>query len=484
MRSLIKNQALIQQGSFINGQFVSTNYHFEVTNPAKNVTLIQVAEVDAKQLNQAVESSSLAQKSWQNVPAQEKARILRRWLTLLEENHDDLATIMSLEQGKTLADAKAEIAYGNSFVEWFSEEAKRIYGDTVSAPAADKRITVIKQPVGVVGAITPWNFPNAMITRKAAAAFAAGCSFIVKPAAETPLSALAIAYLAQQAGLPDGLFNVVVGENAQVIGEVLTTHPLINKFTFTGSTRVGKLLTAQCANTVKRVSMELGGNAPFIVFDDADLEVAINALMANKFRNCGQTCISANRIYVHESVYQQFSQMLVERVSELKQGDGLEPTNNIGCLIHHQAAKHVHQLVAGAIEQGAKVQIGGLPTAPENAFYPPTVLTNVSHGDAITQAEIFGPVLALIAFDDDDTVLAQANDTDYGLACYFFTQQLKRVNRFSEQLDYGMVGINDAVISNAAAPFGGVKQSGYGREGSKYGLDDFLDVKYLCHGAL
>lgn len=480
----LKNKALIRTTSFIHGKWPSSECVFAVDNPATNKTLVQVSEITEQQLEEAVKSSEAAQRHWQKVCANDRCAILLKWQALILENIEDLALLLTLEQGKPIADAIGEINYGNAFISWFAEEAKRIYGDVIPAPSQDKRILALKQAVGVVAAITPWNFPNAMITRKAAAAFAAGCSFIVKPAAETPLSALAIAYLAQLAGLPDGLFNVVIGKNASAIGRTLTTHPSIDKFTFTGSTRIGKLLTEQCASTVKKVSMELGGNAPFIVFDDADLDLAVTALMANKFRNCGQTCISANRVYVHDKIYQAFCDKLTAEVKNLNQGIGTDVSSDIACLIHTQAAQNIHQLVILAEKQGAKIHIGGLHEAPHTAFYPPTILTRVEHGDAITCQEIFGPVIPLIAFSDEAEVINQANDTEAGLASYFFTMNYKRIVQLSEALKYGMVGVNEAAISNAAAPFGGVKQSGFGREGSKYGLDDYLEVKYVCIGGL
>lgn len=480
----IINQELVQKGSFINGQWLTSESQFSVFNPATNNELIKVSNVTDGQLELSVQSAKQAQKKWQKLDAHNRADILQKWKTLIEDNLDDLALIMTREQGKPLADARGEILYGNTFIEWFAEEGKRAYGDTIPSPSVDKRLLVINQPVGVVSAITPWNFPSAMITRKAAAALAAGCSFIVKPAAETPLSALALASLAQQAGIPDGLLNVVVGTDAPKIGLVLTTHPDINKFTFTGSTNTGKLLTKQCASTVKKVSMELGGNAPFIVFDDADLEAAASALVAAKFRNSGQVCICPNRIYVQSSVMEAFSHLLNEKVAKLKQGNGEEEGNHLGCLIHQQAAENVHLLVEQAQREGAQLTKGGLAQKPSSAFYPPTILSNVAHGSEISKQEIFGPVLPLLSFDTQEQVITWANDTEVGLASYFFSDNIKRCFKVAEALEYGMVGINDTVISNSAAPFGGIKQSGYGREGSKYGLADYLEIKYLCIGGM
>ena len=478
----LANQTLFIQHSFINGEASPSSLQFTVENPANRQCIAQMSEVTDGQLELAVQSAKVAQQEWQKKDAHSRAKILQRWHELIVENLRDLALILTREQGKTLSDARGEILYGNSFIEWFSEEGKRVYGDVIPSPFNDKRMLTIKQPIGVVAAITPWNFPSAMITRKAAAAFAAGCSFIVKPAAETPLSALSLAKLAIDAGMPAGLFNVVVGNDAARIGKVLTTHPDIAKFTFTGSTKTGKILTQQCASTVKRVSMELGGNAPFIVFADADIETAAQALFNAKFRNCGQTCISPNRIYVHKSVLAAFADKLTAHLHTINQGNGEDKSNNLGCLIHNAAAQKVHSLVEGAVLEGATLIIGGLPQQPNDSFYPPTILTGVSHGMDITSHEIFGPVLALIPFETDEQVIEYANDTDFGLASYFFTQNVQRLFTISEALEYGMVGANDTMISNTVAPFGGIKHSGYGKEGSKYGLEDYLNIKYICLG--
>ncbi|WP_448548431.1 NAD-dependent succinate-semialdehyde dehydrogenase [Thalassotalea fusca] len=478
----LANSTLLIHHSIINGEPCTSNEHFDVVNPATNECIATMSEVTDGQLELAIQTSKSAQRDWQKQDAHTRAKILHKWHDLIAKNSHDLALILTREQGKTLSDARGEILYGNSFIEWFAEEGKRVYGDVIQSPSNDKRMLTIKQPVGVVAAITPWNFPSAMITRKAAAAFAAGCSFVVKPAAETPLSALALAKLAIDAGMPKGLFNVVIGTNAAQIGRVLTSHPDIAKFTFTGSTQTGKILTEQCASTVKRVSMELGGNAPFIVFEDADLDAAAQALFNAKFRNCGQTCISPNRIYVHHRIHSAFTDKLIALVQTLKQGSGEDKRNNLGCLIHDSAAKKVHDMVSNAINEGAKVEFGSLSHQPEDSFYPPTILSNVSHGTAITQQEIFGPVLPLIPFNDDEQVVNFANDTNFGLASYFYTQNIQRLFKVSEALEYGMVGANDTMISNTVAPFGGIKQSGYGREGSKYGLDDYMAIKYVCIG--
>ena len=399
-------------------------------------------------------------------------------------HQDELAHLMTLEQGKPLSEAKGEIAYGASYLQWFAEEAKRLYGDTIPAPSADKRIIVQRQPVGVVAAITPWNFPNAMIARKAAAALAAGCTFVVKPAQQTPLSALALAELAHQAGIPPGVFNVVAGADAKAIGEVLTQHPLVAKFSFTGSTAVGKMLTKQCADSGKRVSMELGGNAPFIVFDDADLDAAVDGLMASKFRNAGQTCVCANRILVQRSVYDAFVGTLLARVEALRVGDGLQQETNIGPLIDDKALQKVTELTQSALDDGAALLLGGKPHSAGKQFFQPTVLAGVNAAMAISQQEIFGPVAAIQRFETEQEAIALANDTEFGLAAYFYSRDIGRVFRVAQALQFGMVGINEGIISNAAAPFGGVKQSGYGREGSKYGLDDYTDIKYLCIGGV
>jgi succinate-semialdehyde dehydrogenase/glutarate-semialdehyde dehydrogenase len=383
-----------------------------------------------------------------------------------------------------LAEAKGEIAYGAAFIEWFAEEGKRIYGDVIPAPSNDKRIVVIKQPIGVVAAITPWNFPNAMISRKAAAALASGCTFVVRPATQTPLSALAMAELAERAGIPAGVFNVVVGDDARGMGKVLTEHPDIAKFTFTGSTPVGKSLISQCASTVKKVSMELGGNAPFIVFADADLDAAVEGALASKYRNAGQTCVCTNRIFVHQDVITVFSEKLVAAVKDLSLGDGLTDGVSIGPMINEQAVADVQQLIDASVELGAKVVLGGKVDSAGPCFYQPTILTNVTNDMPVAANEIFGPVSPLISFTTEEEVLGLANDTEYGLAAYFYARDIGAIWRIAEGLEFGMVGINEGIISNAAAPFGGVKQSGNGREGSKYGLDDYMEIKYLCMGGL
>ncbi len=480
----ITDQQLIKKGSYINGRWLTSAEQIAITNPADGCIIASVANAGIVETEQAVVAAKAALAVWSAKSASERAGILRNWFNLIMQHQDDLAAILTQEQGKPLAEAKGEVAYGAAFIEWFAEEGKRVYGDTIPAPSADKRIIVIKQPVGVVASITPWNFPNAMIARKAAAALAAGCTFVVRPAIQTPLSALAMAELAERAGIPAGVFNVVVGSEAKAMGEVLTMHPDVAKFTFTGSTVVGKSLISQCAHGVKKVSMELGGNAPFIVFDDADIDAAVQGAMASKYRNAGQTCVCTNRIFVQNKVLAQFSEKFVAAVKELAIGNGLTAGVNIGPMISAEAVKNVDQLVQKSVGQGAKVVLGGKQDAAGANFYQPTVLTNVTNSMAIAGNEIFGPVSPIIAFSEEAEVIAMANDTEYGLAAYFYARDIGRIWRVAEGLEYGMVGINEGMISNSAAPFGGVKQSGNGREGSKYGLDDYLEIKYLCMGGL
>lgn len=475
---------LVKNGSYINGRWHNSDNTFSVKNPADLQPLADVADAGKTQAEKAVQAASDSFAGWAAKPAAERSALLLDWYQLVMKHQDDLARLMTLEQGKPLAEAKGEIAYGASYLQWFAEEAKRLYGDTIPAPSADKRIIVQRQPVGVVAAITPWNFPNAMLARKAAAALAAGCTFVVKPAHQTPLSALALAELSQQAGIPPGVFNVVCGTDAKAIGEVLTQDPRVAKFSFTGSTAVGKVLAKQCADTVKRVSMELGGNAPFIVFDDADLDAAAEGLMASKFRNAGQTCVCANRILVQSSVYDAFIEKFVEKVKLLRIGDGLEKGTDIGPLIDDKALQKVTELTQSAIDDGATLLLGGHHHSFGERFFQPTVLGNVTAEMTISQQEIFGPVAAIQQFDTEQDAIELANSTEYGLAAYFYSRDIGRVFRVSQALQFGMVGVNEGMVSNAAAPFGGVKQSGYGREGSKYGLDDYTDIKYLCIGGV
>lgn len=480
----LNKSSLLKTCSYINGRWCDMPAKFAVVNPANQQLLARVSDAGAAEAEQAVLAASTAFACWAALPAAKRSELLQRWHQLVLQYQDELARLLTQEQGKPLNEAKGEIAYGASYLQWFAEEAKRLYGDTIPAPSADKRIIVQRQPVGVVTAITPWNFPNAMIARKAAAALAAGCTFVVKPAQQTPLSALALAELADQAGIPPGVFNVVVGGDAKAIGAVLTQHPKVAKFSFTGSTAVGKQLLKQCADGVKRVTMELGGNAPFIVFDDADLDAAVQGLLASKFRNAGQTCVCANRILVQRSVYQAFADKLAIAITQLKVGDGLSSDSQIGPLIDDKALQKVGNLVQSAVAEGARVLLGGKADSAGKQFYQPTLLCDVRADMAISREEIFGPVAPLMAFDTEQDAVALANSTEYGLAAYFYSRDIGRVFRLAQQLQFGMVGINEGIISNAAAPFGGVKQSGFGREGSKYGLDDYTEVKYLCLGGI
>ncbi|WP_108259581.1 NAD-dependent succinate-semialdehyde dehydrogenase [Mangrovicoccus ximenensis] len=431
----------------------------------------------------AIAAAEAAQPAWAAKTAKERAAILRRWYELMVEHADELARILTMEQGKPLAEAKGEILYGASFVEWFAEEARRVYGDVIPGHAPDKRIVVVKQPVGVVAAITPWNFPNAMITRKAGPALAAGCAMVLKPAAQTPFSAIALAVLAEQAGLPPGLFSVVTG-SAREIGGVMTSSPAVRKLTFTGSTEVGIELMRQSAPTVKKLALELGGNAPFIVFDDADLDAAVEGAIISKFRNNGQTCVCANRLYVQAGVYDAFAAKLAARLAELKVGDGMEDDTTFGPLIDAAAVAKVEEHIADARAKGAAVLTGGKPHELGGTFFEPTVLTGVTQEMAVAREETFGPLAPLFRFETDDEVVAMANDTEFGLASYFYTKDLARAWTVGERLEYGMVGINTGLISTAEAPFGGIKLSGLGREGSRYGIEEFTEIKYLCFGGI
>jgi succinate-semialdehyde dehydrogenase/glutarate-semialdehyde dehydrogenase len=480
----LKDNELLKNFSYINGSWHSSKTTLEVTNPATGELVANVSNAGTVETELAVKAAKNAFKMWSSKSANERATLMRNWFNLMMQHQDDLARILTLEQGKPLVEAKGEIAYGAAFIEWFAEEGKRVYGDVIPAPSNDKRIVVIKQPIGVVAAITPWNFPNAMIARKAAAALASGCTFVVRPATQTPLSALAMAELAERAGIPAGVFNVVVGDDARGMGQVLTQHPDIAKFTFTGSTPVGKSLISQCASTVKKVSMELGGNAPFIVFADADLDAAVQGALASKYRNAGQTCVCTNRIFVHQDVMVAFSEKFVAAVNELSLGNGLTDGVSVGPMISEQAVADVQKLVEASIKMGAKVALGGQVDQAGSCFYQPTILTDVTNDMPVAANEIFGPVSPLISFTSEDEVLALANDTEYGLAAYFYARDIGVIWRVAEGLEFGMVGINEGIISNVAAPFGGMKQSGNGREGSKYGLDDYMEIKYLCMGGL
>jgi succinate-semialdehyde dehydrogenase / glutarate-semialdehyde dehydrogenase len=477
--SLLKNQA------YVNGQWIDADNgaRFAVTNPANGEVVTEVAKVGAAETARAISAASTAMTEWARKPAKARAGILRKWFDLMMENQEDLAIIMTAEQGKVLAESRGEIAYGAAFVEWFGEQAKRIDGDVIPGPSPDKRIVCIKQPVGVVAAITPWNFPNAMIARKAAPALAAGCTIVIKPASETPLSAFAMAELAERAGVPAGVLNVVAGGSSDIGGE-LTANPLVRKLTFTGSTPIGKMLTAECAATMKKTSMELGGNAPFIVFDDADLDAAIQGAMISKYRNAGQTCVCSNRLFVQDGVYDAFVEKLVAATAKLAVGDGMKDGITIGPLVNIKAVSDVDELVQASVQSGAKVALGGGPHEFGGCYYQPTVLTGVTSEMAVYRNEIFGPVAPVVRFSTEEEVIAMANDTEFGLASYFYTRDIGRVWRVAEALDYGIVGINEGIISNEMAPFGGMKESGSGREGSKYGIDDYVEIKYMLMGGL
>ncbi|AGV16242.1 succinate-semialdehyde dehydrogenase [Vibrio alginolyticus] len=470
----------IQNQSLVSFMVANPQQGIAVTNPATGELLGYAPVSTENDISNGIERASVAQKEWAALPAKMRAGMLNRWFQLLLENKADLGRLMTLEQGKPLAEAQGEVLYGASFIEWFAEEAKRTYGETIPAPSADKRLVTIKQPIGVACAITPWNFPIAMITRKAGPALAAGCSFVVKPSESTPLSAFAVAELAYQAGIPGDVLQVVLGENSRQVGAIFTSHPLIRKLSFTGSTQVGSVLMQQSAADIKRTSMELGGNAPFIVFDDADIDAAVAGAMASKFRNAGQTCVCANRFYVHSKVYDEFVAKFDAAVQQLNVGNGLEEGVNIGPVISESAKQGIQALIDGAIEQGAK-PVSELKKL-DGLFMQPVVLKDVTHDMKIVSEEIFGPVAPVIRFDSDEQLVEMANDTIYGLASYFYSQNIHRVWKIAEALEYGMVGINEGMISTEVAPFGGVKQSGIGREGAKQGIDEYMDVKYLCFG--
>ncbi|MEZ9777278.1 NAD-dependent succinate-semialdehyde dehydrogenase [Vibrio sp. 10N.222.51.E8] len=470
----ITNQSLL---SFM---VLNQDQGIAVSNPATGEILGYAPVSSEHDILDGVERASFAQKEWALLPAKTRSGLLQKWYQLLLDNKEDLGRLMTLEQGKPWAEAQGEVLYGASFIEWFAEEAKRTYGETIPAPSSDKRLVTMKQPIGVACAITPWNFPIAMITRKAGPALAAGCSFIVKPSESTPLSAFAVAELAYQAGIPRDVLQVVLGANSRQVGGIFTSHPLIRKLSFTGSTQVGRVLMQQSANDIKRTSMELGGNAPFIVFDDADIDAAVLGAMASKFRNAGQTCVCANRFYVHNKVYDDFVEKFDAAVQQLKVGNGLEEGVNVGPVISESAKQGIQSLIDGAIEQGAKPVTE--PKTLDGLFMQPVVLKNVTHDMDIISQEIFGPVAPVIKFDDDQQLIEMANDTIYGLASYFYSQNIHRVWKIAEALEYGMVGINEGMISTEVAPFGGVKQSGIGREGAKQGIDEYMSIKYLCFG--
>ena len=481
----ISDQGLLKTQAYVDGKWINADSGetLAVINPATGDTIAEIAKCGTAETRRAIEAAERAQKEWRTRTAKERGTVLRKWFTLMLENLEDLAQILTAEQGKPLAEARGEIAYGANYIEWFAEEAKRVYGDTIPQPSNDKRLIVIKQPVGVVACITPWNFPNAMLTRKIAPALAAGCTVVCKPANATPLSAFAVAELAERAGVPPGVINVVAGITRE-IGAEMTSNPIVRKLTFTGSTVVGKLLIQQCAGTVKRTSMELGGNAPFIVFDDADLDEAVKGAIICKFRNAGQTCVCANRILVQESVYDAFTEKFMLAMTDLKLGNGADEEVNVGPLINEGAANDVLELIEDAVARGASVAAGGARSDLGVRFIEPTVLTNVSDDMRVFREEIFGPVAPIFKFKTEAEAIAMANDTEFGLACYFYSRDVGRVWRVGEALEYGIVGINTGIISNEMAPFGGIKESGQGREGSKYGLDDYLEIKYMCVGGI
>ncbi|WP_343741707.1 NADP-dependent succinate-semialdehyde dehydrogenase [Herbaspirillum huttiense] len=485
MLQQLKDPSLLRQQAYLNGQWCDADQagKHEVYNPANGSLLGSVPMMGAAETRRAIEAANVAWPAWKKKTAKERSVILRRWYELMMANADDLALIMTAEQGKPLAEAKGEIGYAASFIEWFAEEGKRTYGDTIPSPSPSNRIVVIKEAIGVCAAITPWNFPAAMITRKAGPALAAGCPMVLKPAEATPFSALALAVLAERAGIPAGVFSVVTG-SAKDIGGEMTSNPIVRKISFTGSTGVGKLLMEQSASSIKKLSLELGGNAPFIVFDDADLDAAVEGAIASKYRNAGQTCVCANRIYVQDGVYDAFAAKLVEAVKKLKVGDGMENGVTQGPLINEQAVKKVEQHIADAVSKGARVLLGGKRHALGHSFFEPTVLADVTPDMQVAREETFGPMAPLFRFKTDEEAVALANDTEFGLASYFYSRDIGRIWRVAEGLESGMVGINTGLISNEVAPFGGVKQSGLGREGSHFGIDDYLVVKYLCMGGI
>jgi succinate-semialdehyde dehydrogenase/glutarate-semialdehyde dehydrogenase len=477
----LKDPTLLKDKCYVAGEWIGGATAIPVTNPVDDSVVGRVPKLGAEETRRAIEAAETAQKAWAKKTAKERAATLRKWFGLMIDNQEDLARIMTAEQGKPLAESRGEIAYGASFIEFFAEEAKRIYGETIPSPWPDARMVVIKQPIGVVAAITPWNFPNAMITRKAGPALAAGCAFVVKPAGETPLSALALAELGVRAGLPPGIFSVITG-SAREIGAEMTANPIVRGLTFTGSTEVGRVLMAQCAPTIKKLGLELGGNAPFIVFDDADLDAAVLGAMASKYRNAGQTCVCANRLLVQDGVYDAFAAKLAEAVRKLKVGDGFEAGVTTGPLINEAAVAKVKSHVADAVSKGAKVVVGG--KALGGNFFEPTVLSGVTPEMAVAREETFGPVAPLFRFTTEAEAIEMANATEFGLACYFYARDIGRVWRVAEGLEYGMVGINEGIISTAEAPFGGVKASGVGREGSRHGVEEYVEIKYLLMGGL
>ncbi|MGZ3215470.1 NAD-dependent succinate-semialdehyde dehydrogenase [Paracoccus sp. T5] len=480
LKTLLRDPSLLETRAFVGGEWVDADggATFEVTNPARGDVIARVADLGRAEVGRAIDAAEAAMKDWAARPAKERAQVMRRWYDLMMENQDDLGRILTAEQGKPLPEAKGEIAYGASFVEWFGEEAKRVYGETIPGHQADKRLTVIRQPIGVVGSITPWNFPNAMIARKAAPALAVGCGFVARPAAETPLSALAMAVLGERAGLPKGILSVVTSSRASDVGKEFCENHKVRKLTFTGSTEVGRILLRQAADQVMKCSMELGGNAPFIVFDDADLDAAVDGAMASKFRNNGQTCVCANRIYVQSGVYDAFARKLAAAVDKLRVGDGLEEGTTTGPLINEKAVEKVEEHIRDVLDGGGEVMTGG--KRKDGLFFEPTVMTGVKDEMKVSTEETFGPLAPLFRFETEEEAVRKANDTIFGLASYFYARDIGRITRVQEALEYGIVGVNTGIISTEVAPFGGVKQSGLGREGSRHGMDDYLEMKYIC----
>ncbi len=481
LKSLLKDPSLLETRAYVNGAWIDgDNGTFDVTNPARGDVIAQVADLSRKQVADAIAAAEKAQKEWAKWTGKERAGVMRKWFDLMMANQDDLGTILTAEQGKPLAEAKGEVAYGASFIEFFGEEAKRIYGEMIPGHQRDKRIMVLKQPIGVAASITPWNFPNAMITRKAGPALAAGCSFVARPAKETPLSAIVMGVLAERAGIPAGVFSVVPSSSSSEIGKEFCENPAVRKLTFTGSTEVGRILMKQAADQVMKCSMELGGNAPFIVFDDADLDAAVEGAILCKFRNNGQTCVCANRIYVQAGVYDAFAEKLAKRVGAMKVGDGLTPGVDLGPLINPDASEKVIEHIKDAKDKGGSVILGDAQDSMSGNFFAPTIITGVTQDMKVAKEETFGPLAPLFKFDNEDDVIAMANDTIFGLASYFYAKDLSRVYKVAEALEYGIVGVNTGLISTEVAPFGGVKQSGLGREGSHHGIEDYLEMKYVC----
>ena len=477
----LSDQSLLEHRAFLGGEWVSNGKTFSVTNPATGEKVADVTDLSVDDVTSAIDAAYVAQKAWRSKTAKERCAILLRWNDLLLENQDDLAKILTAEMGKPLAEAKGEIAYGASFIQWFAEEGRRVYGDVIPGHQEDKRIVVIKQPIGVVGSITPWNFPNAMIARKVAPALASGCTFVGRPAEKTPLSALAMAVLAERAGVPKGVLSIVTSSDSKGVGKELCTNPKVRKLTFTGSTQVGRILMQQCAHDIKKLSLELGGNAPFLVFNDADLDAAVEGAMIAKYRNSGQTCVCANRIYVQSGVAEAFTEKLADAISKLKVGNGMQDGVTIGPLIDEAGLEKVEDHISDAVSKGAKIQTGGKRSGLGGTFFEPTLLSEVSAGMKVLSEETFGPVAPVITFETVEEAIELANNTEFGLAAYFYARDISTVWRVAEELESGMVGINTGLVSTAEAPFGGVKSSGLGREGSKYGIEDFLEQKYLCY---